>query len=143
VVTSTQSADAAPVLHLIAEQEAMMQRMMADMNALFPPMPDPSQLIQAALGSSGLPGFAPGFMTPSPAGGQGMAVCGESVTYTFNGNGSKPVVHVSRYGNACGGPAGGGSQNVTMPPQAVPIPAHQPKVLEVSYPARPMLPPHT
>ena len=33
-----------PVMRLIAQQEAAMQHMMADMNAMFPPMPNPSTL---------------------------------------------------------------------------------------------------
>lgn len=128
-VVTTAMSGASPMLRLIAEQQAMMQRMMADMDALFRRMPDPVQATRAAM-----------------AGATGLGVCDESVTYTFNGNGSKPVVHVTHFGDACGAAGAGGAQNVTVPQQTVPERANHPKVLEVGYPAHPLthgVPPRT
>jgi hypothetical protein len=130
-VITAASPDEFPMMRLIAEQRAMVQHMMADMSALFGPMPSPSQLIQAAMGASGS---------------QGMhGVCGESVTYSYSGNGSQPVVHVSHYGDACGASAGG-AQNVTESQETEPAIPHGPKVLDIGYPARavpPGQPPRT
>ena len=134
-VTQTAAPDASPVLRLIAQQQALMQRMMSDMDSLLPPMPDPAQMIRAAMAAANQPGVtgAPDVATPPIAGGHG--VCGESVSYTFNGS-APPVVHITRYGDACGAEATGGTQTVTTPQPATPPQAHQPKVLEVGYPPR-------
>jgi hypothetical protein len=57
-VVSPAAPDAFPVMRLIAEQQAIVRRMVADRNALLPPMPDPTQLIQAAMGARGCPAKA-------------------------------------------------------------------------------------
>jgi hypothetical protein len=145
-VVSAPAPEAMPMLQLIAQQQAMMQRMVADMDSLFPPMPDPAQMIRAAMEAAGQAGAAgtPGVTMTSVGGGHG--VCGESVSYVFNGNGAQPIVHVTRYGDACGAAAPGGAQNVTEPQQPVPTHANQPKVLDIGYPAQPVtdgVPPRT
>jgi hypothetical protein len=65
----------------------------------------------------------------------GHGVCGESVSYTFNGS-APPIVHVTRYGGACGAEGTGGAQNMTTPQPVAPQRANQPKLLEVGYPPR-------
>ena len=113
-----------PVLRLIAQQQAMMQHMMAQMNAMFPPMPTLSPFGPGALTSVAL-----------PAGGHG--VCSESVSIVSRGDGSAPIVHVSRSGDACGAAGGSEPEHVVTPP--VPTqPPHGPRVLEVSNPPRPV-----
>ena len=110
--------DAVPVLRLIAQQQKMLQRMMAGMDALFPPMPDPEQMIQAAMG------------------GGGHGICGESVSYSFNGPGSQPVVHVAHYGDACGTSGTNAPRVITAQEPAAP--ATPPPVLDIGYPAHPI-----
>ena len=127
VLTTSAPGDSA-VMRLIAQQQAMMQQMVADMDSPFPPLPDPSQMIRAAMEAAGDPGVA----FTSIGGGHG--VCGESVSYTFNGTGTQPVVHVARYGDACGTSAPSSTRTVTLPQQSVPAPARRPHVLEIGYP---------
>jgi hypothetical protein len=131
-VVAATAPDAFPMMRLIAQQQAMMQRMMADMDSLFPPMPDPMQMVRAAMEAV----HQPGVMTTSIAGGHG--VCGESVSYTFSGPGTQPVVHVTRYGDACGERAPSGAQDVAVPQQVAPPAARQPRVLEIGYPPHPV-----
>jgi hypothetical protein len=113
-----------PVASLIAQQQAMMQRMIADMNAMFAaPMPGPRQLIQAAMRGTppmwaGTAGPGSGVILTSV--GSGNGVCSETITYGYPANGGKPQVHVTRSGNACGG-----AFAATGPGHAVQSPAVQ------------------
>jgi len=123
-----------PIMQLIAQQQAAMQRMMAQMNAMFPPMaamPDPSQLFRAAFGAGG--------QMPPPAAGPGL--CSESVSIVQHGD-SAPVITRTASG-ACGAPAAGVPHSIEQMRPAAPVP-HGPKVLEVSNPPQPMatVPPH-
>jgi hypothetical protein len=117
-----------PMMRLIEAQQAAMQRMMADMNAMFPPMPDPSQLIHAAFGS-GTP-----FGTAS-AGGHG--VCSESISIVDAGNGSAPIVRTAQSGDACGAIGVGTPQRVNEVPVPA-MPSHRPHLVEASYPSHPV-----
>lgn len=124
---------ALPMLRLIAQQQADMQRMIADMNALFPPMPmmpampDPSQLIRAAFGAGG--------PMLTLAGGPG--VCSESISIVQHGN-SAPVVTRQISGGACGAAATGKPESVRDIPATPELPPHGPKVLDISYPPQPV-----
>lgn len=92
---------AVPVASLIAEQQAMMQQMIAQMNAMFAmPMPDPQQLMQAAM--RGMPQTAPGSSVMLTAVGSGNGMCSETITYAYPPNGGAPVVHVTHSGDGCG-----------------------------------------
>jgi hypothetical protein len=103
-----------PVAGMIAQQDAMMQRMIADMNAMFAmPMPDPQQFIEAAMHSMPQPGSGTGVLMTLVSSGRG--VCSETITYDYPANGAKPQVHVVHSGNACG--------DVTMPGPASPVAA--------------------
>jgi hypothetical protein len=138
------SSEPVPLARLIAEQQSMMQRMMADMDALFPPLPDPAQLVRAAMQNAERfgGGMQPSVTTTSLSGVHG--VCGESVSYVFPGAGGQPQVHVTRYGDACGAPAAGSVQDVTAPP--ISTPKASAKVLEVGYRPHPVthrVPPRT
>jgi hypothetical protein len=118
--------EAMPMMRLIAAQEAAMQHMEADMDAMFPPMPDPSQLLRAA--------FGPG---ASLAGGHG--VCSESISIVDPGNGAAPIVKTSQSGDACGVLGAGKPQGVNEVRPSVPaLPARGPKVLEIGYPPHPV-----
>jgi hypothetical protein len=113
-----------PVASLIAQQDAMMQRMIADMNAMFAaPMPRPQQFLQAAM--RGMPQMAPGSAGPGSgviltSVGSGNGVCSETITYGYPANGGTPQVHVTRSGNACGS-----AFNATGPASVVQSPAVQ------------------
>jgi hypothetical protein len=101
-----------PVARMIAQQNAMVQRMIADMNAMFAmPMPDPQELIEAAMRGMSPAGPAIGVFVTSVSSGSG--VCSETVTYGSPASGGMPEVHVTRSGNGCG--------TVTMPAPASPV----------------------
>jgi len=103
-----------PMASMIAEQDAMMQRMIADMNAMFAmPMPDPQQVIAAAMRGMPQPGRGTGVFLTSVSSGRG--VCSETITYNYPANGGTPQVHVARTGNGCGA--------VTMQGPAIPAAA--------------------
>ena len=106
---------------LIAQQQAMLQQMMARMNAMFVPMPAPSQMLRAAFGAGG--------PMLTVAGGPG--VCSESISIVQRGN-SAPVVTRSQSG--CGPAAMGHPANVRELP-ASPATAPGPKLLRVSNPS--------
>jgi hypothetical protein len=137
-----------PLLRMVAEQNAMMRNMMADMNAAFaqPTWPftqpiGPMQLdrtIQAAFG--GLPTNVPGagMVFTSVSGGSG--VCSQQMTYVYPANGAKPQVTVTHSGNACGALGVTGARNVMQaapdqPPQTpTAAPSHSPRLWTVSDP---------
>ena len=103
-----------PMASMIAAQDTMMQRMIADMNAMFAmPMPDPQQVLAAAMRGMPQPGRGTGVFLTSVSSGSG--VCSETITYNYPANGGKPQVHVARSGNGCGA--------VTMPGPATPAAA--------------------
>jgi len=125
-----------PIMQLIAQQQAAMQRMMAQMNALLPPLPDPSQIFRAAFGAGG-----PMLTLP---GGPGM--CSESVSIVQHGN-AAPVMTRTASGD-CGGPAADAPHGMQQMRAPVPPPvmrAHGPRVLDVSNPPQPTakVPPRT
>ncbi len=130
-----------PMIRMIAEQQAMMQRMVADMNAMFPPMPDPAATLRAAMGTG-----APLNVAIMPLAG-GHGVCSQSISIVNRGDGSAPIVHVAQSGDACGalGVSKPQGVNVVPPPAEPAIPPHGPKVLEIGYPPHPVsgTPPRT
>ncbi len=148
-----------PVLHMIAEQNAIMQRMMAHqmqvMDQLTMSMPNPAQIIHAAMGQLSQHRFAPGTSVVTTMVSNGHGVCRETVTYRMTPHGARPQVHVVRTGNDCGALTTTGPVGVTQtlpavptqparPPAAAPHQpgpaAHQPPVWTVSYPAHPVRP---
>ena len=144
-----------PLLRMVAEQDAMMRNMMAEMTAAFaqPTWPFtqpmwPAQMnrtIQAAFGNmpTNVPGA--GMVVTSFSGGPG--VCSEQMTYVYPANGAKPQVTVTRSGGACGSVGvGGGARDVTQPTPAqrpeLPTlaPTHGPRLWTVSDPPQPIAP---
>jgi hypothetical protein len=127
---SPASGDRTAVEQLVAQQDAIMARMMADMDAMFAPMSDPfagvNGMLARVMSGSGLNG------------GNGM-VCQESISVSYDGSGAKPLVKVSRSGNGCGEmsptPAGTVPEapNWTAPVPSAPR-AAPPGVLEVKSP---------
>ena len=119
----------APVARLIAEQETAMRQMVADMNQMFPPMPDPEQLLRAAMPGGVLAG--------------GHGVCMQSMRIVDRGDGTRPLVSVSQSGDACGPLARSQPQQVTAPqpaPMLPPAPIRRaPRVLKVANPAHTVL----
>ena len=103
-----------PVVDIFARQEAMMQRMMADMSAMLAtPLPSPDQIMQAAM--RGMPQVAPGssvvVTTISVPGG----TCSQTITYGAPSQGSQPLVKVVSTGNACGAIRATGPISVAQP----------------------------
>ena len=130
-----------PIMQLIAQQQATMQHMIAQMNAMFPPMtamPDPAQLFRAAFGAGGpMLTLAGGPLAAGPG------VCSESISIVQHGN-AAPVITRTASG-ACGAPAGSTPHSIDqMRPAAPVVVPHGPKVLEVSYPPHRIgnVPPH-
>lgn len=118
---------AASLERIFAEQQAMMDHMMADMNAMFSPRANPMGMLPAMAGAM-----------PASAG----TFCEESVSINYNGQGSAPVVKVSRAGGGCG-PAAGIAPvpaDATPPVVARPSGAHRPAVIQINGPARVTLP---
>jgi hypothetical protein len=122
----------AAMLRMIAQQQADMQQMFAQMNALFPPMPaipNQSQLFRAAFGAGG-PMLT---MTAGPG------VCSQSVTIVQHGN-SAPVITRSESG--CGTAASGRPANVRDLPPATATPRQTPELIQAHYAPRTALPAH-
>jgi hypothetical protein len=119
--------EAAQMVRLMAQQQAAMQHMIADMNAMFPPMPSPDAMLRAA--------FGPG--APLMAGGNG--VCSQSISIVDRGDGSAPIVKMSQVGDACGALGIGKPQGVDEVRPVVPaLPPRGPKVLGIGYPPHPV-----
>ncbi|MBW4090601.1 MAG: hypothetical protein HIU82_05765 [Proteobacteria bacterium] len=96
-----------PELRSIVDMQAMMHRMMVRMTALLDaPWGPPSGLIRAAFGPHPWTGAGPGtrmmVTTVSTGQGNGQGACSETVSYRYPAAGGKPIVTVSREGNACG-----------------------------------------
>src|SRR5579859_7727000 len=110
---------------IFARQEAMMQRMMADMDALMAaPLPSPDQIMQA--GMRGLPQVAPGSSVMVTAISIPGGTCSQTIIYGAPSQGSQPVVKVVSTGNACGAIHATGPTNVAQPtPATEPQPAVQ------------------
>ena len=138
------------VADLFAQQDAIMDRMMADMRRLdaVPAMPDPARAIEAAFG--GMPGASSVVFSSFSA---GSGSCSRTVTYQDRG-GAAPVVKVSQTGDACGAlPQPGsatipaalpdasspGRERAAPAPQMVPQPNGGPRLIRVDYrhPVRP------
>ena len=128
-----------PVAHMIAQQEAMMRRMFADMDSLMATaLPDPEQMIRSVMqGMPEVPAGSSVVMTSitTPGG-----TCNQTITYGYPGNGSQPVMNVSSSGNACGAIHSSGPLTVTQPlpaPRWVaptpPAPRHE-RLWTVGYP---------
>jgi hypothetical protein len=143
-----------PLLRMVAEQDAMMRNMMAEMNAAFaqPTWPftqpiGPMQLnrtIQAAFGGPPTNGSAAGMVFTSFSGGPG--VCTERMTYVYPANGAKPQVTVTHSGDACGALGVTGPNTVMQPVPAQPpqaptaAPSHGPRLWTVSDPPQQITP---
>jgi hypothetical protein len=130
---STGAPDVTPMMQMIAQQQAVMQHMIADMNAMFPPLPDPNAMLRAAFGSG-----APLNVAVMPLAG-GHGVCSQSVSIVARGDGSAPIVHVSQAGDACGAIGAGKPRSVDQTrPEEPALPSNGPKVLEIGYPPHPV-----
>jgi hypothetical protein len=133
-MASVGAPEAMPLMQMIAQQQAAMQRMIANMNAMFPPLADPNQVLRAAFGAGGPIGVS---IMPL-AGGHG--VCSQSISIVARGDGSPPIVKTSQSGDACGALGIGKPQGVDevrpVPPAVTP--PHGPKLLEIGYPPHPV-----
>jgi hypothetical protein len=140
-----------PVAHMLARQEAIMQRLSAEMDSLLATaMPDPEQMIRSV--TQGIPQAGPGSGVVVTSISTGSGTCSQTITYGYPGNGGLPTVHVSSSGDACGalGPSGpiGVMQATPIPQPVVPAPAapHRERLWTVGDPPRPIaapLPPRT
>lgn len=138
-----------PVARMIARQEAIMDHMLADMDSLIAtPLPDPRQIIEAAM--NGIPQAAAGsdvIMTSLTSGlTSGNGSCSETITFGYPAIGGKPQMKVTRSGNACGAVTTSGPATVVQTPAAAPrnIPAagpgtHGPQLWTIGYPPHPVV----
>lgn len=125
--------EAMPMMRLIAEQQAAMQHMIADMNAMFQPLPDPGQLLRAAFG----PGALLNVSLMPMAGGHG--VCSQQISIIDRGDGSAPVVTRTQSGDACGPLSAAKARSINQVSPVAPAPLqHGPKLLEIEYPPHPV-----
>jgi len=138
-----------PVADMFARQEAMMQRMMADMDSMMAvPLPSPDQIMQAAM--RGMPQVTPGSSVVVTSISIPGGTCSQTITYGVPSQGAQPVVKVVSTGNACGATHATGPIHVVQPEQT---PAPQPAVQQpqhrlwtIGYPAHPIttgVPPRT
>lgn len=137
-----------PAARMLARQQAIMQRMMADMDTLLAtPMPDPEQMIRSVM--DGMPRAAPGTGILVTSISTGSGSCSQTVTYSYPGNGARPVMKVTNTGNACGVLRSSGPVSVTetVPPAQPVTPEHvlpqrvlpqQEQLWTVGYPPRPI-----
>ena len=107
------------IARLIAAQQQMMARMMANMDALF--------------GGPGLLAGFPGSAQPAAAAQGGVSFCQQSISVTYAGGGA-PVVKVSRSGSGCGPETNSGATPAVTAPAPAPQPAARPGLLEVKDP---------
>lgn len=130
-----------PVIDMFARQEAMMQRMMADMDTMMAmPLPSPDQMIRSVM--QGIPQVPAGsgvvvtsISTPS-------GTCSQTITFGGPAQNGQPVVHVVSNGNACGVVHSSGPLTVTQTlpaPQRVvpPTPTHE-RLWTIGYPPHPI-----
>ena len=139
-----------PVLHMMAEQQAMMRTMMRQMqvlDGLTLSMPGPAQVIRSVLDGMPQQRLAPGTSMVTSVVSDGHGVCRQTITYRATANGAQPQVHVVRTGNDCGALHVTGPIGVTQTLPGVPsahsptIPAaapNRPQLWTVGYPPRPM-----
>lgn len=128
-----------PVVDMFAQQEAMMQRMMADMDTMMAmPVPNPAQMIQSVM--QGMPQVAPGSSVVMTSISTGSGTCSQTVTYNYPANGGQPVVKVINSGNACGVIHSTGPIQVTQPapaPQPL-VPQQRERLWTIGYPPHPV-----
>lgn len=79
------------IARLIAEQRAIMTRMMADMDSLFAP-----------IANGPLSGAVPVDLGSAAAARNGVLVCQRSVTIRYDGTSNFPVMKVTAAGSGCG-----------------------------------------
>ena len=124
-----------PGARMIAQQQAMMRRMFADMDQLMATaLPDPEQMIRSVMQGmpQGLAGSSVVVTSITTPGG----TCSQTITYGFPNQGGQPVVNVS--GDGCGTIQSSGPLTVTQPmpgPQPVTLaaPRHE-RLWTVGYP---------
>jgi hypothetical protein len=122
-----------PLMQMIAQQRAAMQHMIANMNAMFPPLPDPNTMLRAAFGAGG-----PFNVSIMPLAG-GHGVCSQSISIIARGDGSAPIVKISQSGDACGPLGVSKPQGVDEDrPETPTPPAQGPKLLDIGYPPHPV-----
>ena len=140
-----------PVAQFMAQQDAMMQQMLRQVRALDAwsmSLPNPDQIIRAAM--QGMPSMhvAPGTSVVTTMVSDGHDVCRETVTYRMTPNDARPQVHVSRTGEHCGSLIQHGPVGVTqmVPAERAPRPGTVPRrhrkvvspLWTVSDPAQPI-----
>jgi hypothetical protein len=113
--------------NFFAEQQKTMDRMMAAMDAMFSPAADAAGTIRAMVGDAAR-GVVPA---------AGGSFCAESISISYGGRDTAPVVKVSRAGDGCGAGAG----VAPIPAETAPPAVHRPNVIEVNDPARVAQPP--
>jgi hypothetical protein len=90
-----------PVVDVFAQQQAIMQRMMADMDTMMAmPLPNPAQIIRSAM--QGLPQVPPGSGVVVTSISTPGGTCSQTITFGGPAQGGQPIVHVVSEGNACG-----------------------------------------
>jgi hypothetical protein len=131
-----------PVARMIAQQQAVMDRMFADMDSLLATaMPDPARMIRSAM--QGAPQAMPGAGIVVTSISTGSGTCSRTIIYGYPGDGGEPTVKVSSTGNACGalGAAGPiGVQVAPVPPPVIPAPVapRQNRLWTIGYPPHPV-----
>jgi hypothetical protein len=132
---------------LIAQQDAMMRRMIRDIDSVMAMVTrGPRQIIRSATGA--MAAFAPRMNVVVTSVSIGGRTCSQTVSYEYSGNGRRPHVAVSRTGDGCGTMRSPSPPEVVRalpePPHASPAP--RARLWTVGYPLRPKpagVPPRT
>jgi hypothetical protein len=132
-----------PVARIIAQQDGMIRRLMADMDAMMAmPFPDPQQMIRSVM--AGMPQVAPGAGLIMTSVSSGNGSCSQTITYGPATNGAQPQVKVTQTGDACGAMTSSAPIDVTQtlpeprPATPDPVAPRHGKIWTIGYPPHPV-----
>jgi hypothetical protein len=130
-----------PVMDMFAQQQAMMQRLMADMDTMVAmPLPSPDQMIQSVM--QGMPRVPPGSSVVVTSISTPGGTCSQTITFGGQARDGQPIVHVVNNGNACGVVHSSGPLTVTqtVPAQqpVAPPPQTHDRLWTIGYPPHPI-----
>ncbi len=130
-----------PVVDIFAQQEAMMQRMMADMDTMMAmPLPSPDQMIRSVM--QGMPQVPPGSGVVVTSISTPGGTCSQTITFGAPVQGDQPIVHAVSNGNACGVVHSSGPLTVTQtlpaPQRVAPQPQSHEWLWIIGYPPHPI-----
>jgi hypothetical protein len=122
-------------MSMIAQEDAMIRRMMADIDAVME-VRDPGVY---SLGAGGVSAFAPGTGVVVTSVSTGGGTCSQTISCAYPGNGRPPHVTMSSTGGGCGAIGSPRPPEVlrTLPKPPQVVPAQHERLWSVGYPPHP------